>query len=101
MSFLAYQIKKLLAQRIMVKSTSRSDRHLLRNHLFKVNSLQMFERPLIRFTVNPPISVAALTKNHSNFFVALVSNLNKERAEIMCQNLFTGKIVQNVVEIII
>ena len=46
--------------------------------------------------VNPPISTAALIQNIS-IFVVLISKLNENRTEIMCQNLFTGRIVQNVV----
>ena len=33
--------------------------------------------------------------------MVLISKLNENRSEIMCQNLFTGRIVQNSVEIII
>ena len=51
-------------------------------------------------TINPPISTAALLQKHFNF-VVLISKLNENRTEIMCQNLFTGRIVQNVGEIII
>ena len=50
--------------------------------------------------VNPPISTVALIQNIS-IFVVLISKLNENKAEIMCQNLFTGRIVQNVVEIVI
>ena len=42
----------------------------------------------------------ALIQNIS-IFVVLISKLNENRTEIMCQNLFTGRIVQNVVEIVI
>ena len=35
-----------------------------------------------------------LLKNIS-IFVVLFSKLNKNRTEIMCQNLFTGRIVKN------
>ena len=51
-------------------------------------------------TVSPPISTVALIQNIS-IFVVLISKLNENRTEIMCQNLFTGRIVQNAVEIII
>ena len=56
--------------------------------------------------VNPPISAAALIKNISIFCAAylreaLISKRNEKRTEIMCQNLLTERIVQNVVEIII
>ena len=51
--------------------------------------------------VNPPIStVVALIQNIS-IFVVLISKLNENKTEIMCQNLFTGRIVQDVVEIVI
>ena len=50
--------------------------------------------------INPPISTVALTQNIS-IFVVLISKLNENRTEIMCQNVFTGRIVQNVVKIII
>ena len=58
------------------------------------------------YTVNPPICPAALIQKHLIFCslyqrVALISKLNEKRTEIMCQNLFTGRIVQNVAEIII
>ena len=57
-------------------------------------------------TVNPPISATALLQKTFNFWGAyeravLISKLNEKRIEMMCQNLFTGRVVQNVVEIII
>ena len=57
-------------------------------------------------TVNPPISTAGLIQKHFNFSdaysrAALTSKLREKDPEIMCQNLFTGKIVQNFVEIIL
>ena len=51
--------------------------------------------------INPPtLALWHLFKNIT-IFVVLISKLNKNRTEIMCQNLFTGRIVQNIVEIII
>ena len=55
-------------------------------------------------TVNPPISHAALVKKHFNFLrcllnggayprALLISKLGEKRTEIMCQNLFTGRII--------
>ena len=51
--------------------------------------------------INPPISTVALIQKHFNFCGAYFKTVNENRTEIMCQNLFTGRTVQNVVKIII
>ena len=50
--------------------------------------------------VNHPISTAAFLQNIS-IFVVLISKLNENITEIIFQNFFTGRIVQNAIEIII
>ena len=71
--------------------TYRHYQHNLRSAIMTWHSISI---------VNPPISTAALIQNIS-IFVVLFSKLNENRTEIMCQNLFTRRIVQNVVQIII
>ena len=51
----------------------------------------------MKHAVNPLISAAELIQKHFNF----ISKRNEKRIERMCQKLFTGRVVQNVVEIIL